>query len=248
MNFAIRITIGAFILTAFPLAPTERLADAQEQTQDDLRGVPVRFRRAAHEAPLTADSRNAPYTSVASYAADEREPSRLAESDAPGHSTDGASVRKRSAPLPLAPPSQRGETSAGRGSSSGGFRAFTTTFGGLGVVLGGFLLVVWMLRRQLPAGPKRLPREVLEVLGKTTLGPRQELHLIRLGGKLVLIGASASQTQALAEVADADEVERITAACRQQPGGSVTASFREALQKLDAGDARRTRLRETADA
>lgn len=235
LNF-LRNTIAGLALTACVVSLTERPAVGQE----DYSGVPVRFRRAAYDAPVTTDAAHESFIPAAA---------RDSDPEANERATSGTATKSTStAPLPLAPPSDRNARSRDRGSATGGLRAVSTTFTGLAIVLGLFLSVVWWLRRKLPAGPKQLPREVLEVLGKTTLGPRQELQLIRLGGKLVLLGASGTQTQSLAEITDSDEVERITTTCRQQPGVSVTASFREALTRLDASGARRVRSQETADA
>ena len=58
-----------------------------------------------------------------------------------------------------------------------------TTFGSLAVVLGLFFLVAWVMRRNLPARSGALPGDVLEVLGRSTLAGKHQLHLIRLGDK-----------------------------------------------------------------
>ena len=55
-----------------------------------------------------------------------------------------------------------------------------TTVGALGIALGAFLLLAWMVRRSVPAAMRPLPSDVVEVLGRAPLIGRQQLHMLRL--------------------------------------------------------------------
>ena len=68
-------------------------------------------------------------------------------------------------------------------------------------------------RRSLP-----LPPDVFEVLGEAPLGGGQAVRVVRFGPKTLLIAASASGCQTLAELSDPQATDRIAAACR---GGAV---------------------------
>jgi hypothetical protein len=68
-------------------------------------------------------------------------------------------------------------------------------------------------RRSVP-----LPPDVFEVLGEATLGGGQAVRVVRFGPKTLLVVASASGCQTLAELSDPQATDRIAAACR---GGAV---------------------------
>ena len=110
--------------------------------------------------------------------------------------------------------------------------SITTILSSLAMVLGVFFLVAWFAR---PANPKAttvLPKEVVETLGRTSMGNRQYLQLVRLGNKLLLLSVSPHSTETLTEVTTAEEVERLTALCQQHQPGSVTTTFRSILAQL----------------
>ena len=115
-----------------------------------------------------------------------------------------------------------------------------TTLISLAVVLGLFFAVVWVLRPA-PHASRRLPAEVIEVLGQTTLGHRQQAQLVRLGRTLLLIGVSPAGAETLAEVTDASEVDRLAALCRGPNAASAGPNFRDVLQNFkDRTSAART--------
>ncbi len=87
--------------------------------------------------------------------------------------------------------------------------------GSLVLVLGLFFALAWLMRRLSPHGIAVLPPEAFEVLGRAPLANRQQAHLVRCGNKLWLIAVGAAGASPLGEIADADEVERLTQLCRQ---------------------------------
>ncbi len=91
-----------------------------------------------------------------------------------------------------------------------------------GLVLLGYGLLRKMGGRSSTRRPGRLPRQVIELVGFVPLSPRQQLQLVRLGSKLVLVAVSANGAEPLAEVTDPVEVDQILAACNS--GQSALAS------------------------
>jgi flagellar biogenesis protein FliO len=98
------------------------------------------------------------------------------------------------------------------------------------VVLGLFFLFAWVMRRGVPGTVAPLPREVVEVLGRAPLAGRQQVHLLRLGGKLVLVSVTPAGAETLSEVTEPDEVQRLVGLCRQGHPASATSLFRHALE------------------
>jgi flagellar biogenesis protein FliO len=97
------------------------------------------------------------------------------------------------------------------------------------VVLTLFFGLAWLTRRGLPKGMGKLPGEVIEVLGKAPLVKGQELQLIRVGSRLVLICVTPHGAETLTEIVERTEVDRISAICRSNSPASMTAAFNQVL-------------------
>jgi flagellar biogenesis protein FliO len=102
----------------------------------------------------------------------------------------------------------------------------------LAVVLGLFGLLIWVSRRTRGLGIATLPGEVVETLGRAPLSGRQEMHLVRVGGKLLLLSVTATSAETLTEITDPVEIDRLAGICRQNQSGHISASFREVLANL----------------
>jgi len=131
--------------------------------------------------------------------------------------------------IPLAPPGEGGLAVPHRLPTA----SIPTVLGSLAAVVGLFLIVAWVMRRSVARGSGLLPREVVEVLGRTALAGKQQLHLLRLGNKLILVSISPGGVESLAEVTDPLEVDRLTGLCYQAHPYSATASFRQVYQGFE---------------
>lgn len=112
------------------------------------------------------------------------------------------------------------------GSSLGSLLTMSSS---LAMVLGLFFVAAWLFRKQGAGGLGNLPKEVVEVLGRTNLPGRQHLQLIRCGSKLLLVSVTAGGAETLTEICDPAEVERLAGLCRRGRADSSTASFRQVL-------------------
>jgi flagellar biogenesis protein FliO len=123
--------------------------------------------------------------------------------------------------IELKPPSQS-ETAKPRatGAKSG---SMSTMLLALGFVVGLFLVANQVVRKAQPKRFQKLPGEVVEVLGRTSMGQRQQLVVMRFGSKLILVSQQAGETQTLAEIIEPTEVERLQALClgRAEPISSA---------------------------
>ncbi len=140
--------------------------------------------------------------------------------------------------IPLAPPS--GSKKGGEAkSTSGSGPAITSMLGSLAIVVGLFLAVAWFARRAGGQSSKALPKEVVQVLGRTPLTSKQNLQVIRFGNKMLLVSVSAGGAETLAELTDGPEIDRIAGLCQQQGSESVTASFRQMMAQMSREPASR---------
>jgi flagellar protein FliO/FliZ len=81
----------------------------------------------------------------------------------------------------------------------------------LAIVIGVLLVVAFALKR-LGGRAAAARGGPVEVLARSTVGPKQQLLLVRLGAKLVLVGSSPAGLNTLHVVADAEEVADLTEA------------------------------------
>ncbi len=149
-----------------------------------------------------------------------------AESESPsGHS-----------PLKLAKKKERSSAESKKARTSPE-QSLRTIGGSLAVVIALVLGMALLFRQTQPKGAAALPLEVIEVLGRSTLTKGQNLQLVRIGGKLVLLCVTAHGSETLTEINDADEVERLSTLCRQSGPKSVSAAFRDVLAQIGSDTA-----------
>lgn len=82
---------------------------------------------------------------------------------------------------------------------------YRTPHAALGAVLGLIVMVTILARRFLPATRPVSP-EVLRVVGRASIAPRQSAVLVHVGRRLVLVGVGPEAMRTLAEITDAQEV------------------------------------------
>ena len=104
----------------------------------------------------------------------------------------------------------------------------------LTLVISLFLLVVFIWRLRPAAGrapQKKGKNEVLTVLGQIPFVHGQQLQLVRLGTRLLLVAASPSGSQTLSEISDPHEVLQLESAFQQGRMDLLTAAMQQrALQ------------------
>ncbi len=132
--------------------------------------------------------------------------------------------------VPKAALAQEGSALDGVGGGVGGYDAGDWL--GLGLRLGLVLVIVWAavmamrwyVRRTTGVTGGGGGRQ-LQVLETRVLGPNRSLHLVRLGGRAVLLGVTPERINQLLEIDDPDEVERLSVAITQAepPPGSLRA-------------------------
>jgi flagellar biogenesis protein FliO len=140
------------------------------------------------------------------------------------------SLSKPSDARPLALKSHTTEPTGKRGRPA--MPSAATLFGSLAIVVGLFLIVAWAARRGMPKQPPLLPREALEVLGRQRFGGKHEVQLVRVGNKLVLIHIVPGHAEALVEITDPEEVDRLTGICYQTHPYSSSRGFQQTLQQV----------------
>ena len=161
----------------------------------------------------------------------DHETTKLQEA-APRHGDDAGPSRKYE-PIPLRQPDEPVE----QGSSGFTFKApegvVRNTAVSLGLVLVLFLGVAWFVKRAQPQSHAMLPTGVVEVLGRVTISQKQQLQLVRMGPKLLLVSSTGSGMQTLGEISDPAQVEQMVAMCQANRAGGIAQSFRQVMGQFE---------------
>ncbi|MCA1905415.1 MAG: flagellar biosynthetic protein FliO [Desulfarculus sp.] len=101
----------------------------------------------------------------------------------------------------------------------------------LALVLALVLALYWLARRFLPGQAARGSTGGFKILGRLVLGPRKGLVLVQVGARVLVLGVSEQGINALANIEDPQEVDRLA-------GGGV--DFARSLKRasLDAEEQR----------
>ncbi|MEE8421949.1 MAG: flagellar biosynthetic protein FliO [Dehalococcoidia bacterium] len=127
--------------------------------------------------------------------------------------------------LALLPATVWAQVADGLETADGGVGSFG--FGdwlGLLVRLGLVLLIVWAAIRAMRWYSRRMSggggaTRHLQVLETRSLAPNRSLHLVRLGGRAVLLGVTPERITSLLEIGDPAEVERLSLEPEMGGGG-----------------------------
>ena len=211
-----------------PLSESDR---STLPTGSSLANESVGERPASFEPRTPADHALVPWTKAARV----DEPTLGKESNTAANDLSGQAIepkrllkQKEGGTLALRRSNGEGKVAAPRSTTSG----LGTMFASLFLVLGIFFLAAWMLKRGMPKGASLLPSEVVEVLGRAPLGGKQQVHLLRVGNKMLLVAISVGGAETLTEITDPLEVDRLAGLCQQQSPHSSTNAFKQIFQQF----------------
>lgn len=102
--------------------------------------------------------------------------------------------------------------------------------GKMPLALCGVILLIFGMRalgkKMMPGAAGRGSSRAITVLGRSALSPRQQLMLIQVGRRIVLVGSGGSEMRSLCEIGDPDEVAEVLAQIRRERESSVANNFR----------------------
>ena len=95
----------------------------------------------------------------------------------------------------------------------------------LGIVIGLIFALRWCGRLFFPASTGRGASRAVEVLTRAPLSAKQQVMLIRVGRRLIVVGDSGAQMNALCEIRDADEVAALVGQLRDEKSSCASKAF-----------------------
>lgn len=102
---------------------------------------------------------------------------------------------------------------------------YSRVLGALALVLGLIFLMRWGSRFFFPSTAGRRATRAIEVIARAPLSPRQQVMLIRVGRRLIVVGDSGSQMNALCELSDSDEVAALVGQLQDEKLTPSTNAF-----------------------
>ena len=133
----------------------------------------------------------------------------------------------------LPKPGQRRDANGKSGSKSP-FQLTQKAGIGLGIALSAFFGLVWLLKKTGGSSSSQgaIPQQVVQILGRAPLNTKQNMQLVRLGDKILLLAISTTGTESLGEITDRDEVDAITEICQSKNSRRIKETFRQTLQRV----------------
>jgi flagellar biogenesis protein FliO len=103
----------------------------------------------------------------------------------------------------------------------------------LSIVLGLIFVCRWAARWAFPSAAVGRSSQVMRVLSRSVIAPRQQLLLIQVGRRLLVAADCGQQMSALSEITDPDEVAALLGQLRAEPPGlEAVASGRNPFAPL----------------
>ena len=97
--------------------------------------------------------------------------------------------------------------------------------GALGLVLTAIFALRWAGRRFLGMPTTGASSGAIQVLCRSILSPKQQLMLVQVGRRIVLVADCGAQMNALCEISDPEEVASLTGQIQQRKSDSISSSF-----------------------
>lgn len=124
------------------------------------------------------------------------------------------------------------ENSSATNRSSGTLQMLLSIGSSLLIVISLFLGLAWFYRKTLNTTMGGgVPKQVVQVLGRTPIAARQQLVVVRFGSKLVLVSLVQGEARTISEITDPSEVDQLAGMCESAQPGSISSSFRSILNQ-----------------
>jgi len=204
------------------LLPPRELPQELAAPSAESSGAPIGIAAPTDQSPLTSSQ-----TVRATLHETDPQPAKSATAAANTSEPIRLSPRREHGTVLLHPKGKAGASDAVMGLPS-----MVAVGGSLSLVLGLFFLVAWLLRRRTSSQPRRLPRDIVDVLGRSELPGNQQLQLVRVGHKLILLWVSQSGVETLTEITDPTEVDRLAGLCQSRDPSSSAATFRHIIDQF----------------
>lgn len=144
------------------------------------------------------------------------------------------------APRPLGVPSSASSPIDRVSAVDGDTGWVLSTLSALGVVLGLVFAARWCLTRMQNGGDPVSRNAAVEVLARVPIGNRQRVMLLRVGGRVVVVGDAGGGLSTLAEIDDEQEVADLLQSVSASRSTSAASGFGDLYRQMTGRAAART--------
>jgi flagellar biogenesis protein FliO len=95
----------------------------------------------------------------------------------------------------------------------------------LGAVISLILFFKWGARRFMPGGVASGHSRAIQVISRTVVSPKQQLMLVKVGRRLVLVANTGAGMNSICEIRDEQEVAELLGQVSAEQGDSVSKAF-----------------------
>jgi flagellar biogenesis protein FliO len=96
---------------------------------------------------------------------------------------------------------------------------------GLAAVLALIFVLRWVARWAFPSVASARPTSAMRVLSRTAVSPKQQLLLVQVGKRVLVVGDSAGQLRGISEIAEPNEAAALVAQITEEQSRSSTKAF-----------------------
>jgi flagellar biogenesis protein FliO len=96
---------------------------------------------------------------------------------------------------------------------------------GLAAVLALIFVLRWVAKWAFPGVASARPTAAMRVLSRTCVSPKQQLLLVQVGRRVLVVGDSAGHLRGISEIADPDEAAALVAQITEEQSRSSARAF-----------------------
>jgi flagellar protein FliO/FliZ len=96
----------------------------------------------------------------------------------------------------------------------------------LGIVLGGLLLTLWMVRRFVQSRSGQVNGQLIRVIASSTVGLKKNISLVEVPGQVLVLGMTGDRISLLSKIEDPESIRQI----RAEASAKAIIPFTEHLQ------------------
>lgn len=221
---AARTPVGDVDVTSTPL-PWER--DSVDETPAGAsvnQPEPASIKREPAPVPVAVSTeKNISQSGNFSQTTETRTPAGLTDTELEAGKASDTPAR------PLGPRTNQKDGSPSTNTSLVSWESSLWAIGALVLVVGLIYVLKTVLMRMSGKTPASVNSPVLDVLTRVSISPKSNILVLRMSGRLLLVGESASGLQPIANIDDPDEVAHILKAVESSKPNSISASFGDLL-------------------
>jgi flagellar protein FliO/FliZ len=145
---------------------------------------------------------------------------------------DSVAIHAQVAPSATTPATSQAATDDSSGDGSLDYERVVLA---LAIVIGLILLTRWASKKIFPGAVTARNSGAMKVMSRLVISPKQQLLMVQVGRRIVVVGDSGGQMAAVSEITDADEVASLVAQLTEDKSIQLTKGFGSLFNRASNG-------------